>query len=116
MTNDTATELGPLLARAHILMFEYDRDGFLVSATGSILGGEADVEVRSGLARLQAVRRALAGERVVDQAEVMGRRVTVIHEPVVSDAGIERVVATAFEEKESAGPPHLAQIRAAFAS
>lgn len=116
MTNDTATELGPLLARAHILMFEYDRDGFLVSATGSILGGDADVEVRAGLTSPQAVRRALAGERVVDRADVMGRRITVIHEPVLSEGGIERVVATAFEERVSAGPPHLAQLRAALAS
>lgn len=116
MTNEIATELGPLLARARILMFEYDRDGFLVSATGSILGGDADVEVRAGLARLQTVRRALAGERVVEHAEVLGRRVTVIHEPVVGDGGVERVVATAFEERVTAGPPHLAQLRAALAS
>lgn len=116
MTNETAAELGPLLARAHILMFEYDRDGFLVSAAGSILGGDADVEVRSGLADPQVVRRALAGERVVDHAEVMGRRITVIHEPVLGDGCIERVVATAFEEKLTAGPPHLAQLRAALAS
>lgn len=116
MTIDTATELGPLLARAHILMFEYDRDGFLVSAAGSILGGDADVEVRSGLTSPQAVRRALAGERVIDRADVMGKRITVIHEPVLTDDGVERVVATAFEERVSVGPPHLAQLRAALAS
>lgn len=116
MTNEIAGELGPLLARARILMFEYDRDGFLVSATGSVLGGDADVEVRSGLAGADAVGRALAGERVVVHAQVMGRRVTVIHEPVVGDGGIDRVVATAFEETVTAGPPHLAQLRAALAS
>lgn len=116
MTNEIATELGPLLARAHILMFEYDTQGFLVSAIGSCLGAEPDVEVRSGLASPQIVRRAVAGERVVDRTEILGRKVTVIHEPVLGEHGIERVVATAFEVKETVGPPHLAQLRAALAS
>lgn len=117
MTNEIGTELGPLLARAHILMFEYDADGFLVSAVGSCLGAEPDVEVRAGLASPQVVRRAVAGERVVDRTRVLGRDITVIHEPVLSERGrVERVVATAFEVREIAGPPHLAEIRAALAS
>lgn len=117
MTNEIAAELGPLLARAHILMFEYDTDGFLVSAVGSCLGADPDIEVRSGLTSPQVVRRAVAGERVVDRARILGRVITVIHEPVLGERGsVERVVATAFEVRESVGPPHLAEIRAALAS
>jgi hypothetical protein len=116
MTNEIAAEIGPFLARARILMFEYDTDGFLISAVGSCLGADPDVEVRAGLASPHTVRRTVAGERVVDRIDVMGRRLTVIHEPVLGELGVEKVVATAFEVKEIVGPPHLAQLRAALAS
>src|SRR6266511_382375 len=99
MTNEIGSELGPLLARAHILMFEYDTDGFLLSAVGSCLGADPDVEVRAGLVSPAIVRRAIAGE------------------PVIGRAGtVERVLATAFDVTEKIGPPHLAALRAALAS
>jgi hypothetical protein len=116
MTDEIAREIGPFLARAHILMFEYDRDGFLICAAGSCLGADAEVEVRAGLVSPHIVRRAVAGERVVERMEVMGRKVTVIHDPVLGEHGVEKVVATAFEVKEIVGPPHLAELRAALAN
>lgn len=117
MTNEIAGELGPLLARAHILMFEYDADGFLVSAVGSCLGADPDVEVRSGLASPEIVQRAVAGERVVERTRVLGRSIAVVHEPVVGRCGtVERVLATAFDVTERIGPPHLAELRAALAT
>lgn len=115
MTTEIATELGPLLARAHILMFEYDREGLLVSAAGSCLGTDPELEVRAGLVTPEIMRRAIAGERVVERTDVLGRHVTVIHEPVVDGGRVERVVATAFTERVTCGPPHLAELRAALA-
>lgn len=99
MTNEIASELGPLLAQAHILMFEYDPDGFLVSAVGSCVGGaEPDIEIRAGLVSPAVVRRAVAGERVVDRTRVGGRWIAVVHEPVRGERGqVERVLATAFD-------------------
>lgn len=99
MTNEVASVLGPLLAQAHILMFEYDRDGFLLSAVGSCVGGaEPDIEVRAGLVSPAVVRRAVAGERVVDRTRVAGRWIAVVHEPVRDERGqVERVLATAFD-------------------
>lgn len=99
MMNEIATELGPLLAQAHILMFEYDRDGFLTSAVGSCVGGmEPDMEIRAGLVSPTVVRRAVSGERVVDRARIGGRWIAVLHEPVRGDGGrVERVLATAFD-------------------
>jgi hypothetical protein len=99
MTNEIAAELGPLLAQAHILMFEYDVDGFLVSAHGSCLGGaDPEIEVRAGLVSPAVVRRAATGERVVDRARIGARSITVIHEPVRDENGrIERILATAVD-------------------
>lgn len=99
MTSEIALELGPLLAQAHILMFEYDREGFLVSALGSCVGGTApEIEVRAGLVSPEVVRRAVAGERVVDRARLVGRWIAVVHEPVRGERGqVERVLATAFD-------------------
>lgn len=99
MTNEIASELGPLLAQAHILMFEYDADGFLKSAVGSCVGGaEPDIEIRAGLVSPTVVRRAVAGERVVDRTRVAGRWIAIVHEPVRDERGrVERVLATAFD-------------------
>jgi len=96
---DLDSDLAPLLARAGILMFEYDADAFLITALGSCLGGPTpDVEVRSGITSPDSVRRALSGEMVVDRVEVAGRTIAVHHEPVRSDGGrVERVLVTAFD-------------------
>ncbi|MBI2325586.1 MAG: hypothetical protein HYU87_11585 [Chloroflexi bacterium] len=109
MTNEIASELGALLAQAHILMFEYDRDGFLVSAVGSCIGGvEPDVEIRAGLVSPTVVRRAVAGERVMDRARVAGRWIAVVHEPVRGERGqVERVLATAFDIGDRALPQQI---------
>ena len=102
MTNEIAAELGPLLAKAHILMFEYDADGFLVSATGSCLGGAApEMEVRAGLVSPSVVRRAATGERVVDRTRIGSRSIAVIHEPVRDQRGhVRRILATAVDVTE----------------
>lgn len=107
MTSEIAAELGALLARAHILMFEYDADGFLLSALGSCLGApDPGLEVRSGLVSPAVVRRTAAGERVVERARLAGREVAVVHEPVRGDGGrVERVLATAFEVGHSEAAP-----------
>lgn len=109
MTNEMASELGPLLAQAHILMFEYDPDGFLTSAIGSCVGGaDPDIEIRAGLVSPAVVRRAVAGERVVDRARVAGRWIAVLHEPVRGERGqVERVLATAFDIGDRALPEQL---------
>jgi len=99
MTNEIAADLAPLLAKARILMFEYDADGFLTQAVGSCLGGsDPELEVRAGLVSPDVVRRTVAGETVVVQARVGDRTIEVRHEPIRSERGrIERVVATAFD-------------------
>ena len=102
MTNEIATELGPLLAQAHILMFEYDVDGFLMSAQGSCLGGaDPQSALRAGCVSPAAERRAAAGARVVDSARIGARAIAVVHEPVRNERGqIERIVATALDVTE----------------
>ena len=109
MTNEIASELGPLLARAHILMFEYDPDGFLMSAVGSCIGGpDPAIEIRAGLVSPTVVRRAAAGERVVDRARVAGRWIAILHEPVRGERGqVERVLATAFDIGDRALPDQV---------
>lgn len=93
------TDFAPLLAKAGILMFEYDAEGSLVGAVGSCLGGPDPVlEVRAGLVSPAPVRRALAGKTVMDRVSVAGRSIAVRHEPVRdADGRIERVVATAWD-------------------
>lgn len=98
MTSEIAAELGELLAKARILMFEYDADGFLLSALGSCVGAQdPEIEVRAGLVSAGVVRRAAAGERVVERTRVAGHDVAVVHEPVRGERGrVERILATAF--------------------
>ena len=97
MTNEIATELAPHLTHAGILMFEYDPDGFLVSATGSCLGtADPALEVRAGLVSSDVVRRVNTGEFVVSYERVGGRTIRVLHEPVRGTSGrVERILATA---------------------
>lgn len=104
MTTDAATELAPLLAEAGILIFEYDAEGFLLGAAGSCLGSpDPALEVRAGLASPDTVRRAVAGELVVEELRISDRTIAVRHEPVRTDRGdVERVVATATLLR----PPH----------
>ncbi|OGO67801.1 MAG: hypothetical protein A3H36_09460 [Chloroflexi bacterium RIFCSPLOWO2_02_FULL_71_16] len=92
-------DLGPLLADAGLLMFEYDADGFVVRAIGSCLGGsDPMLEVRSGLVSPEVVRRAAAGRSVTVQIAVGRRRISVKHEPVRGAGGrVERIVATAID-------------------
>jgi hypothetical protein len=99
MKNAIDTELAPLLANARILVFEYDRDGFLMSASGSCLGGsDPALEVRSGLVSPDVVRRAVGGAAVVEQLSVHGRRIAMRHDPVRGPSGrIDRVVVTAVD-------------------
>lgn len=99
MTNDPDADLAPLLAKAGILMFEYDVDGFLVRAIGSCLGGaDPELEVRSGLASPDQVRRALGGTPLLDHIRMGRRTIAVRHQPVRDAAGrVERVVVTAFD-------------------
>ncbi len=97
MTTEIAIDLEALLSRAHILMFEYDADGYLLSASGSCLGGtDPRLEIRAGLITPQAVRRACSGERVVERTRLSGLDIEIVHEPVRSDRGVERVRATAY--------------------
>lgn len=106
MTNDIATDLAGLLARAGILMFSYDPDGYLLSATGSCLGGgDAALEVRAGLVTPGVVRRAALGERVVECVHIGEREVAVVHEPVLNErGGVERILATAFPVQATTRP------------
>jgi hypothetical protein len=99
MKQHTQAELGPLLADAGLLMFEYDRDGYLVRAIGSCLGGsDPMLEVRSGLVSADVVRRAVSGNTVNVTVPVGRRRISVRHEPVIGRNGrVERVVATAVD-------------------
>lgn len=97
MTTEVATTLAPVLAEAGILLFEYDLDGFFLGSAGSCLGGpDPEMEVRAGLAPPDVVRRATRGELVIHDVWILGRRISVRHEPVLSGRGeVERVVATA---------------------
>jgi len=99
MKKHTQAELGPLLADAGLLMFEYDNDGFLVRAVGSCLGGsDAALEVRSGLVSADVVKRAMEGRPITVNVKVGRRRISVRHEPVVGrDGRVKRVVATAID-------------------
>jgi hypothetical protein len=92
-------DLASLLAKAGILIFEYDADGYLLCASGSCLGGgDPELEVRMGLATPTSVRRATGGSMVVEWVRIADRTIAVHHEPVRSDREhIERVVATAFD-------------------
>jgi hypothetical protein len=117
MTNEITPDLGALLAQAHILMFEYDADGFLLGAVGSCIGGpDPEIEVRAGLVSPAVVRRAAAGERVMDRARVAGRWIAVVHEPVRGERGqIERILATAFDIGDRVFPAQLTAWREAVA-
>jgi hypothetical protein len=99
MKQHTQAELGPLLADAGLLMFEYDTEGFLVRAVGSCLGGsDAALEVRSGLVSADVVRRAMEGRPLTVNVKVGSRRISVRHEPVLGrDGRVQRVVATAVD-------------------
>lgn len=99
MKQHKQAELGPLLADAGLLMFEYDTDGFLIRAVGSCLGGsDAALEVRSGLVSSDVVRRAMAGRPLTVTVRVGSRRISVRHEPVIGrDGRVKRVVATAVD-------------------
>ncbi len=99
MKQHTQAELGPLLADAGLLMFEYDTDGFLVRAVGSCLGGsDPALEVRSGLVSADVVRRAAAGRAFTVTVTVGRRRISVRHEPVLGGGGrVRRIVATAVD-------------------
>lgn len=109
MTNEIAPDLAALLAQAHILMFEYDADGFLLGAVGSCIGGpDPEIEIRAGLVSPAVVRRAAGGERVMDRTRVAGRWIAVVHEPVRGERGqIERVLATAFDIGDRVFPAQL---------
>ncbi len=95
--NDTGRDLEALLTKAGILMFEYDVDGFLLTASGSCLGGsDPAMEVHAGLVTPSVVRRAAGGEIVIDQVRVADRTISVRHEPVRGDDGrTVKVLATA---------------------
>jgi hypothetical protein len=99
MKQQLPSDLGPLLADAGLLMFEYDTDGFLVRAIGSCLGGsDPMLEVRSGLVSADIVKRAASGRTVDITVPVGRRRISVRHEPVRgADGRVERIVATAVD-------------------
>lgn len=105
--HDDERDLSPLLARAGILLFEYEADGSLVSASGSCLGGpDPAMEVRAGLVTPSVVRRAAAGEVVTLDVRVADGTVTVRHEPVRGASGeVVKVVATACRRDERADAP-----------
>lgn len=113
--NDGERDLGPLLADAGILMFEYDVEGSLLTATGSCLGGpDPSMEVRAGLVTPSAVRRASAGEILVDEVRIGGRTIAVRHEPVRDENGaVARVVATACDVGRVSSDPRLMGLAAA---
>ena len=100
---DADLDLAPLLAKAGILMFEYDADGILLCASGSCLGaGDPELEVRMGLVTPASVRRATSGQMVVEWIRIEDRTIAVHHEPVRGDDcdHVERVVVTAFDVTE----------------
>jgi hypothetical protein len=99
MTTEIGHDLAPLLEKAGILMFEYDVDGILLSASGSCLGGASpELEVRMGIVTPGSVRRATSGQMVIEWIRLGDRTVAVHHEPVRGEGDrIERVVATAFD-------------------
>lgn len=115
MKNDDERDLGPLLADAGILIFEYDVDGALLKASGSCLGGpDPSMEVRAGLVTPSTVRRASAGEILVDEVHVGGRTISVRHEPVRDANGaITRIVATACDVRPASSKPRLLGLAAA---
>jgi hypothetical protein len=98
MTNDER-DLAPLLEKAGILMFEYDVDGILLSASGSCLGGgDPELEVRMGIVTPGSVRRATGGQMVIEWIRIGDRTIAVHHEPVRGECDhVERVVVTAFD-------------------
>lgn len=95
--NETESDLVPLLAKAGILIFEYDADGYLLRASGSALGyGDPELEVRAGLVTPESVRRAVGGAAFTERVEVGSRCIAVRHEPVCDASGRAlRVLATA---------------------
>lgn len=116
--NDDERDLEPLLTDAGILMFEYDVDGFLIRASGSCLGGaDPTMEVHAGLVTPSIVRRAAAGQVVVDELRVADRTIAVRHEPVRDEAArVVRIVATACDvtrRDERIAPPISGSLPAA---
>lgn len=99
MTNDIEHDLAPLLEKAGILMFEYDADGVLLSASGSCLGStDPELEVRMGIVTPASVRRATGGQMVIEWIRIGDRTIAVHHEPVRGECDhVERVVVTAFD-------------------
>ena len=99
MTTESSTDLAPLLEKAGILMFEYDIDGILLSASGSCLGGsDPELEVRMGIVTPSSVRRATSGQMVIEWIRIADRTIAVHHEPVRDEEErVERVVVTAFD-------------------
>jgi len=99
IATESERDLAPLLEKAGILMFEYDVDGILICASGSCLGGgDPELEVRMGIVTPSSVRRATAGQMVIEWVRIGTRTIAVHHEPV-RDARdqVERVVVTAFD-------------------
>ena len=105
--NDDERDLAPLLARAGILMFEYDVDGFLLRASGSCLGGaDPSIEVRAGLVTPSVARLAAAGQIVLDEIRIADRMIRVRHEPVRGEHGeTVKIVATAYDMSPRAARP-----------
>ena len=99
MATQTDADLAPLLEKAGILMFEYDIDGILMSASGSCLGGgDPELEVRMGIVTPASVRRATSGQMVIEWIRIGDRTIAVHHEPVRGERDlVERVVVTAFD-------------------
>lgn len=116
--NDTERALEPLLAKAGILMFEYDVDGFLLNASGSCLGGsDPAMEVHAGLVTPSVVRRAAHGELVIDHVRVAEHTISVRHEPVRGEDGrTVKILATACDvtERVSGSAVSLTGLSAAF--
>jgi hypothetical protein len=116
--NDIDPELAHLLAKAGILMFEYDRDGFLIAASGSCLGTAVpDLELRAGLLSAASVRRATKGEAFVECVRVTQRTIAVRHQPVRDhDGRVERVLVTAFDVSEALAARDVSRWSAALAA